>query len=300
MDAANFGDGSISLRWTRIEGIGGLQPHLALRGTLTAKDYGIGSVVQITAEVSAWDGWTVSYGLIGTTAPKAYVLNWVKQQYVQANPRPEHETTHDIDLRIAMPPQVLEALEQRRQGKDFMLQMDTTILLVDGGDPVVGERRADHAGTHPTRDGQDRLSISEHDWAQVLQRWERGMGVSVLVPLPATEPNVERAGVVRRLTTARQKLDGGDYQGVFIECRQALELLRGLSPAARPLPKDFKKQDAAQRIHAVLDSLHVLASAAFHADDPIKDFVPARADAVSLIGATASVAQQVFAWLDRS
>lgn len=300
MNVARFADGSISLRWSGVEGIAGIQPHLALRGILVAKGYAVGAVVQLSADISAADESNVPHGLLGTTAPRAFVLNWVKQQYVQANPPPEDETTWDVELRMPIPPHVLEALEQRRQGRGFRLQVDTTILLIDGGRSDAGNNSSDHAGTHPTLTCQDWLAVSQHDWAHVLQRWERGIGVSVFVPLLATEPNAERADVVRRLSAARPKIDGGDYQGAFVECRQALELLRKLSPAVRPVPKDFKQQNAAQRIHAVLESLHTFASAAVHADDPIRDFVPARADAVALTGATASLALQVFAWLDRS
>jgi hypothetical protein len=42
-----------------------------------------------------------------------------------------------------------------------------------------------------------------------------------------------------------------------------------------------------------------LASASLHTDAPVKNFVPLRADAVALAAGTASVAQELFAWLDR-
>lgn len=299
VDAARFGDGSISLRWTDVDGIGGLQAHLVLKGTLNAKGHGIGSVVQISADVSAWDMASLHYALLGTTAPKAFVLNWVKQQWARPNPPPDDETTWEVELRLPMSPCLIEGLEASRQGGGFTMQMDTTILLVDRGEPLVAERTADHAGTHPTITGQDRMLISPHAWAQVLQRWERGVNVSVLVPLPAVEPNADRADVVRHLAAARQKIDGGDYQGTFTECRQALELLRKLSPASLPMPKVAHDRDPSQRVHVVLDSLYSFTSAALHTDESIKDFTPTRADAVAVIGATASLAQQIFAWLDR-
>lgn len=50
----------------------------------------------------------------------------------------------------------------------------------------------------------------------------------------------------------------------------------------------------------MLDALFGLASAAMHTEPPIKDFVPMRADAVALAAGTASVSQQIFAWLDRT
>jgi len=134
-------------------------------------------------------------------------------------------------------------------------------------------------------------------WGLVLERWERGFGIPIVLPLAAVEPSAERAEIVRHLKDARQKIDGADYAGSFACSRKALELLRGLSLAKNPIPKEAKDRDVFQRIHVVVDSLFNLASASLHADGPIKDFEPMRADAVALAGATASVAQEVFARL---
>jgi hypothetical protein len=131
----------------------------------------------------------------------------------------------------------------------------------------------------------------------VLERWERGLGIPIVLPLAAVEPSAERAEIVRHLKDARQKIDGADYAGSFASSRKSLELLRGLSPATTPVPKEAKDRDVLQRIHAVIDALFSLASASPHVDGPIKDFEPMRADAVALAGATASVAQEVFAHL---
>lgn len=299
MGPVKFGAGSVGLRWTGVEGIGGLQTQLAIRGTLDAKGYGIGAVVQLAAEITAWDEGSAPYGALGTTLPQAFVLNWLKQQFIVPNPPSEDETSSPVNLQIPMAPDTLERLEQRREGRAFQLQIDTTIVLVDAGRAIEGEGTRDQAGGHPMYTGQDWLSVSREDWAGVLQQWERGMGVSILVPLPIVEPSPERGDVVRRLAVARQRIDAGDYQGAFIECRQVLELLRQLSRADPGAPKDVKSRSVPQRVHAVLNSLHTLASAAFHTDEAIRDFVPGRADAVALTGATASMAQQVFALLDR-
>jgi len=48
-----------------------------------------------------------------------------------------------------------------------------------------------------------------------------------------------------------------------------------------------------------LEALFNLASASMHTDPPIKDFAPMRADAVAVTAGTASVAHEVFAWLDK-
>jgi hypothetical protein len=298
MNSGLFGDGSISLDWTGIEGLSGLQPRLVLVGKLVAKSYGIGAVVQVTADVTAWEI-TGTYAFLGTAAPQPYVLNWVKQQYAQFNPPPLDETTWDVRLPVALSPSVIEGLEERRQGKDFSIQIDTTILLLDGGEPK-GPRTQTYYGTHPTRTAQDTIRVSQHDWGKVLERWERGVGVPIVLPLAAVEPSAERAEIVRHLKDARQKIDGADYAGSLACSRKALELLRGLSTATTPVPKEAKDRDVPQRIHSVIDALFGLASASPHVDGPIKDFEPMRADAVALAGATASIAQEVFAHLRAS
>ena len=295
MDTGLFGDGSIRLNWTGIEGLSGLQPRLFLVGELVAKGYGIGAVVQVGADVTAWEI-ACTYAFLGTATPQPYVLNWVKQRFGQLNPAPEDETHWDVRLPVPLSPTVIEGLEERRQGKDFSIQIDTTLLLLDGGEPKE-PRTATYYGTHPTRTAQDTIRVSQNAWGLVLERWERGFGIPILLPLAAVEPSVERAEIVRYLKDARQKIDGADYEGSFACSRKALELLRGLSLAKSktPIPKESKERDVPQRIHVVIDSLFSLASASLHTDGPIKDFEPMRADAVALAGATASVAQEVFA-----
>jgi hypothetical protein len=293
MNSGLFGDGSISLEWIGIEGLSGLQPRLVLVGKLLAKGYGVGAVVQVTADVTAWEI-TGTYAFLGTASQQPYVLNWVKQQYVQLNPPPVDETAWDVRLPVLISPSVIEGLEERRQGKDFSVQIDTTMLLIDGGEPK-GPRTETYYGTHPTRTSQDTIRVSQGDWSKVLERWERGVGIPIMLPLAATDPSPSRAEIVRHIKDARQKIDGADYVGSFASSRKALELLRGLSPARTPLPKDAKDRDVTQRIHVIIDALFSLASASAHVDDPIKEFEPTRSDAVALAGATASVTQRVFA-----
>jgi hypothetical protein len=297
MNSERLGEGSIALEWTDIAGWPGLAPALLIKGQLTAKGYGVGAVAEVSAEVTAWDIERTS-AYLGATTPRAYVLNWLKPSDTRLNPAPADETTWGVELKLPMTPSVIEGLEERRQGKDFSLQLDTTVLLIDGGEPR-GPRAQAYYATYPMRTEQDRLKVSQEAWAKVLERWERGVGIPLVVPIAATEPNVDRAEVVRHLRAARQKIDEGDYTGSFTESRLALELLRKLSPATVPLPGDKKERDPAQRIHAVLEALYSFGSVTLHADPPIKDFAPLRADAVALVAGTASVAQQVFSWLDR-
>ena len=293
MDSGLFGDGSISLNWTGVEGSPGLQPRLILLGTLVAKGYGVGALIQVTADVTAWDI-AGTYAFLGTTSAQPFVLNWEKQQPAQPNPRPPDETAWDVRLALPLSPSVIEGVEERRQGKDFSVQIDTTVLLLDGGEQK-GPRTGSYYATHPTRAAQDRIQISQNDWGKVLERWERGVGISIVLPLTVTEPSAERAEVVRHVKDARQKIDGADYVGSLASSRKALELLRVLGATTTPMPKEARERDIGQRILVVIDALFNLASASSHVDGPTKDFEPMRADAVALAGATASIAQEVFA-----
>ena len=192
IDSGLFGHGSISLDWTGIDALPGLQPRLLLVGKLRAKGYGIGAVVQVSGDVTAWEI-AGTYAFLGTATPLPCVLNWLKQQYAQLNPPPADETSWDVRLPVRLSPSVMEGLEERRQGKDFSLQIDTTVLLLDGGEPK-GPRTQTYYGTHPTRTGQDTIRVSQNDWGQVLGRSERGVGIPIVLPLAAVEPSAERGG----------------------------------------------------------------------------------------------------------
>ena len=134
MNTGHFGEGTISLDWTGVEGYPGLLPRLVIVGKLVARGYGVGAVVQVSADVTAWDI-VGTYAFLGTTTAVPFVLNWVKQQFVQPNPAPEDETTWDVRLYLPMSPSLIEGLEARRAGKEFSLTIDATVLLIDGGEP---------------------------------------------------------------------------------------------------------------------------------------------------------------------
>lgn len=296
VDSGGFGGGVLRLDWKGVDALPGLAPQLVLKGELLARGYGIGAVAQVAAEVTAWRG-IGAYTFLGATTPKSYVLNWVKQEFVRANPRPADESTWNVELHLPMSPMIIEGLEDFRQGSDLSLQVDTTVILVHRGQPLVGEDRSQR-DFHPTRTAQDQIAVRQQDWARVLERWGCGMGISIVVPNTAIEPDHQRAEVVKHLRKARQKIDGGDYVGAFTEARMALEILRRIDLVQRPLPNNPKDRNVAQRVGAVVDALFGLASAPLHTELQVGDFVPRRADAVSVVAATASIAQRVFAALD--
>ena len=103
----------------------------------------------------------------------------------------------------------IEALEQTHQGAGFSLLLDSTVVLLDGGEPT-GPRTSAYYASLSVRTGQDTLDVAPHDWSAVLEGWKRGMGITVLVPLGASDPNPLRVDIVDHLRIARVKLDGAD------------------------------------------------------------------------------------------
>ena len=133
METAHFGDGVISLVWSGVEGEPGLQPRLVLIGKLTARDFGLGAVAQVSAEVTALDI-VGTYAYLGAATPQSFPLMWVRMEVGQANPRPQSERSFDVRLMLPLTPTAIEQLEQRRGGKNFTLQVDVTVLLIDRGE----------------------------------------------------------------------------------------------------------------------------------------------------------------------
>ena len=294
-----LGGGTFDLAWESIHGEPGLAPRLRIEGVLHSRDYSPGSAVVLAAEVTACELATGGPSILGTTPPRALPLRQLETVRWGANPPPPRSMEQRVYLHLPMPPFILEGLEARRLGGPFDLKIDTAVLLIDRREVPEEANRADLFD--PTWRHQQDLRLSSDQWATVLEQWGRGVGITVLVPLPALEPNEERARVVRELSDARQRIDGGDYTGSVGSSRRALETLRALlarllppgTPPARP-----QERDVPQRIETVLVALFNLASAASHTNEPIGDWEPARADAVALAGATASLAQEVFALLD--
>ncbi len=289
-----FCGGSLSLDWTSVRGLPGILPRLQIDGKLVGKGYGYGSVVMITADVTAW-GIPGSHTYLGTTTPETYVLNYVKQQVGQLNPPTPNETTLDAHVYLPMPPSLIESFEVARQGKEFQLQLDVSFLMVDRGTSLPGTPAPSvHYEVHPTMSSHYQMRVTQHDWGEVLQQWNRAASVPLVVPLPETNPHPDRAAIVRHLRDAWQKVDGADYSGSIAEARKSLELLRKLSPAERPLPGGVKQRDVDQRHHAVIDALFDLASAPAHTDPAVQGYEATRHDAVTIVAGTAALAQRLF------
>ena len=113
----------------------------------------------------------------------------------------------------------------------------------------------------------------------MLGRWERGVGIPIVLPLAAVEPSAERADIVRHLKDARQKIDGADYAGSFAALARRWSSC-GTEPRHDPRAKRCQGPGCPPADPVVIDALFSLASASPHVDGPIKDFEPMRADAV--------------------
>lgn len=266
---------------------------MGIRGQITARGYTPGTAALLMPTLWAWNLTKGNNAQIGTAAPIPVVLGYAPQpQFVMPNPSPDDEIKESFDALIYLESAVLESLEDHRQGGDFRLQINTTVLLLNAGPPRVPLMPGQ---VHPMLRDQSMLEIKRADWGTVLQQWGRGVGIPVVVALPEVTVHPVRANIVRFLKEAWQKVDGGDYQGAFVATRKSVELVRELSTATKPIPQQVREQDVDQRLYRVIQALFDLASAEPHADGPTCGYVPSREDAVALVGAAAALTQCVFA-----
>lgn len=173
MNSFVFGDGKIAVELNSVEGRTGLLPCLRIKGKLVADDFGLGSLLQITANVSATNI-IGSYAFLGTTFPSHYVLNYLSNNPQIQNPPPPNQRQYNIELDLPLTPAIIEGLEQRRQGKDFQLQLDVDYLLLDRGQALSPSHPQSFFSSYPKKSDQLHLPITQLDWALVLEKWEWG------------------------------------------------------------------------------------------------------------------------------
>jgi hypothetical protein len=290
-----FAGGSFQLGWTEVRGRPGPGAALCISGVITATGYSIGAAVLLMAKVSADAGGTPAN--LGSIASLAATLAYPRQRWSGQGNLVEDEFKVLITGVLPIESSVLEALEDLRQGRELMLQIESEVLMVDRG---LASEGSVPDGPQPALDVAavmghiDHLRVSQEAWGRVLQDWDRGIGIPLIVPLVELMPSAERAEIVGHLRDAWRKVDGADYPGSLAASRKALELLRKISTAQGALPPP-RERTVDQRIHAILSALHDLASASLHTDAPIKGFLPLRADAVAVVAATAALVQEVFA-----
>ncbi len=304
MNSTLIGEGTLRLGWTEVRGRYGLGSTLAIKGTLIATGYRPGALLFVTIEVSAWELAKGHHAFLGTTTPLPVVIGYVATgQWVIEHPPPDNERTADPEVLLRLEPSVLDGLEECRQGRDFVLQFDTTVAIVDRGSPNFPPSDPDaasvHYGVHPMVKWQEQLRVSQETWGKVLSVWDRGVGIPLVVALPSSLAGADQVDVVRNIKDAWEKINGADYLGSMTSSRKALEILRRLSPATSPLPKP-NERDVRQRIHAIVESLFSLASAPLHTDPVVNNFVPERTHAITAVAGAAAMAQQVFSQLAKT
>lgn len=244
VETRRLGDGQIKVSWTGVAGRPGLVPRLVLQGTVLASDYGAGAIAQVSVEATlAWE--TGGYSFLGNFGSKSVLLRWPPPLYVPPNPPPADEMSTVIELSLSLPLGTIEGLEQARQGAGFSLLFDSSVVLIDGGEPT-DSRTGDYYTSLSVRDGQDILKIAPHDWGAILEVWGRGTGITVLVPIGGAEHSQVRVEIVEHLRVARVKIDGADYTGSIAGARKALEMLRGLLSHVKPLPPVKRTGSAAE------------------------------------------------------
>jgi len=120
----------------------------------------------------------------------------------------------------------IERLEQIRAGGGFMLQVGVRYGLMGGtAAPDWEEPHRPVQVPFPAQPSQ--VIIKAHDWVrEVLDPWQQGAAVSLVIALPpAGATDVHRA-VVARLADASRQLDMGQWKASIAASREASELLR--------------------------------------------------------------------------
>ncbi len=134
----------------------------------------------------------------------------------------------------------------------------------------------------------------------VLDPWQQGAAVSLVISLPPTGATDVHRAVVARLAEASRHLDVGQWKASIAASREATDLLRAMRPTMiRPKAQD---RGTDEREAAILDAIGSLTQALFayesqasHPDAHLRDVAWNRENAVLALGAAASVAQLVFA-----
>ena len=282
--------GRINLQWTGLEGEYSFGTNLKLVGELATEGFPhiSSAILFVTIRVK---GLKTCYGcLLGISSPVPVSLGPNSSQGDGSERRENIIVPVQIDVAS------IENIENARQGDDFSLILDTKILIFNYSPPKTSE--VEDSPIYSLVNDQQDLKIASTDWAQkVLQSWDRGVGIPIVIALPEVALSQERKDIARFLKEAWQKIDAGDYQGAFVEARKSIELIRKMTPSDKQIPASIKDRDISQRFSAVTQALFNLGSAASHTDEAILNYTPSREDAVALVGSAAALAQAVFARL---
>lgn len=289
-----LGYGEIDVELVGAHGWPGLSPTLGLDTDVLALGFRPGASCLLLGQASAW--FARSNVVVGSTVVMPYTLAYKPtQQYLD---HPSMPTPRRVQLRLPIDAAALMSFEGLRDGGDFRLQLDVTVVLVSDG--YADPRQPDPPGMRSTaslqRDVpiQTSLQVSQDDWNRVLTAWNRGVAIPLGVPIPEIIPGAERIKIVSQLRDACARMNDGDAKGSINASREAVELLRTMCDNGSPQPSDPKRRTVAQRRRALAQALFDLASAASHADPVIRDEAWSRRDAMLVLAGAAALADRVF------
>lgn len=286
----------ISATTGELRGIPGVEPVLRLTFNVEAGGLadGASAMFLASANIESGPGRLLS---LGTAAPVLKLLGF-----------PERDGEEDVYktpvyAEWKLTDTAIERIEKLRDGGDLTIYPNLEYALISPGIASPDWRQPERPirATWPRQ--PTNIRIDSHQWAtNVLEPWQLGAAVSLVVALPSAATDEHRA-VVARLATARQRLTAGkpdDLKASISASREAVELLRAMRPAT--VNSSAQKRDLAEREAVILDKMKDLAqalfsydSAASHTDPHLRDIAWSRENAVLALGTAVSLAQLIFA-----
>jgi len=209
--------------------------------------------------------------------------------------------------RWRLSPNAIEQLERIRNGKNLMLYVSSTVVLLNHGDSLqdvnpqpAGVARPNVYPHSPIwHAGQQQLQVTAETWAhQVLSPWQQAAAVTLVVQLPTTTATDDHRTVVHALTDARQRLHTGDWKGSIRASRDAAEVLRSMHTEQLNPKKTQRTLD--EREAAILDAERALIQALFdygsatHPDPALRATAWNRQHAMLALATTTAIAQRLF------
>lgn len=177
----------------------------------------------------------------------------------------------------------LRAVEEMRAGGDLWLglSVETSGVLADSPGPVIWP-------------GELHIPVSSAEWAIQVELVDAGALVELLVAMPKS---ADLAGAVERLREARRLLRDNEIDAALGAARKALEPILeaardgGVSKGAAA--KSARDRDLPERFAVLIEATHSLLCGAAHDDETTAAFRYTRAEAQTLIAATAGLVKRL-------
>lgn len=194
---------------------------------------------------------------------------------------------YDFSGTIVLPltDEQIAVIEQRRAGRDLMLQINANVVL--GYDPGAADGSPDDRW--PVRPFQESLHIYGETWERYLRQTSASFALTVVLPVPLTDSAGGRVG--KHLRDAILKVNQGEYGDAVMAARKAVEGF-GKDWVAEKAIVDTPKDDRSleQRLAMLRHSLHALASPSAHSDDVADSIHWDRENAMAVIAGVAALA----------